>query len=78
MVDQQTQAKDEDFSCTLTFLLFYVVALDAEASLVGKHRVWGHLVTKTVVNPRQTVWGWHQWGQGRPGMGIWGEPHPDI
>lgn len=76
MVDQQTQAMDEDFSSTPTFLLFYVVALDAEASLVGKHRVWGHLVTKS--GESMTNWGWYQWEQGRPGMGIWGELHPDI
>lgn len=50
MIVKQTQAKDEDSSSTPTLLLFYVVAPDAEASLVGRHRVWGHPVTKRVVN----------------------------
>lgn len=44
MVDQQTQAKDVDFSSTPTFLLFYVVTFDAEASLAGEQSMgtYGH------------------------------------
>lgn len=75
VVDQQTQAKDDNFSPTF-FSSVLCGSPCCRADLLGEHRVW------EIGSPKEWLihdkGSWYHWGRGRHGRGVWGELLPDI